>query len=63
MNKKYEKLCKQVQDIFCISEVLREYCKTRNDDEEIRRILPIVELLYRDADDLNVKMLHMAGIL
>lgn len=63
MDKNHEKLCRQMQDIFCISEVLQEYCKMRSDNEEIRRILPIVVLLYRNADDLNVKLLQTMGVL
>lgn len=63
MNKKYKKLCGQTRDILCVSEVLREYCKARGDEEDIMRILPLVELLCRNADDLNVEMLEMAGVL
>lgn len=61
MNTDYKSLQKLSQDIFSTTEILLEHCKHK-DEEDIIKLLPIIEMLYKTADDLNFKIMQIENI-
>lgn len=51
-------LCTLSKDVYNISSVLLEYCKKSN-DEEIIKIQPILDILYKKADSLNFECMQL----
>lgn len=58
MKNDYKTLIKLSYNIFNTCEILLEYCKTKN-EEDIAKILPVLEVIHRNADDLNFRIMKM----
>ena len=59
--KEFRKLSKLAEDVYNIAVVVDYFCETQPDKEECYNLAPIVKLLRRNADLINVFFIDVEG--